>query len=175
MEYRKLGKYGLQVSALSLGAWLTYGGSVEEDTAVRCIQRAVEQGINFIDVADVYANGRAEEVVGRAIKGMKRSDLVISTKAYWPVTENVNDKGLSRKHIMETFHQSLKRLNLDYVDLFFCHRFDPETPLEETVRAIDDLIHQGKILYWGTSMWSAQNIHDGAATAKAVNAYPPVV
>jgi len=175
MEYRKLGKYGLQISAISLGAWQTYGSShVEEETSVQCIHRAIEQGVNFIDVADVYAAGRAEEVVGRALKGFKRSELVVSTKAYWPMTDSINDKGLSRKHITESVHGSLKRLGMDYIDLFFCHRFDAETPLEETIRAIDDLIHQGKILYWGTSMWSAQNIHDAVAIAKAVNANPPV-
>jgi voltage-dependent potassium channel beta subunit len=175
MEYRKLGKYGLQVSVLSLGAWLTYGGSVGEESAIACVRRAIEQGVNFIDVADAYANGRAEEAVGRAIKGLNRSNLIISTKAYWPMTDDVNDKGLSRKHIMESVHKSLKRFNLDYVDIFFCHRFDPETPLDETIRAIDDLIHQGKILYWGTSMWSAQNIRDGVTIAKAINANPPAV
>ena len=113
--------------------------------------------------------------MGKAIKGYTRSDLVISTKTYWPMSDNANDRGLSRKHITESVHKSLKRLGTDYVDLFFCHRFDDETPLEETVRAIDDLIRQGKILYWGTSMWTAANINDGIAVARAINANRPTV
>ncbi len=176
MEYRRVGKSGLKVSAISLGAWLTYGSSsVEQDTAVQCIRKAIESGINFIDVADIYAFGEAEKVVGKAIKDYKRSDLVISTKAYWSMSDNVNDRGLSRKHITESVNKSLKRFDMDYIDIFFCHRFDDETPLDETVRAIDDLIQQGKILYWGTSMWNAANINDGIAMAKAVNANRPIV
>lgn len=176
MEYRKLGKWGVKVSAISLGAWLTYGSSrVEEDRSVACIHYAIEKGINFIDAADIYAHGRAEEVVGRAIKDHKRSDLVLSTKAYWPMSENVNDRGLSRKHLFESVHKSLKRFDTDYVDLFFCHRHDPETPVEETIRAIEDLIRQGKILYWGTSMWTAANIDEAANAADRLNANPPVV
>lgn len=159
MEYRKLGNSGLKVSAISLGAWITYGSSgVQDDTAVQCIHRAIEQGINFIDVADVYEKGEAEKVVGQAITSHERSDLVISTKAFWPMSDNVNDRGLSRKHIIESVNKSLKRLNTDYVDIFFCHRYDDEVPVEETIRAIDDLITQGKILYWGTSMWTAANL-----------------
>jgi voltage-dependent potassium channel beta subunit len=176
MEYRRVGKSGLQVSAISLGAWLTYGSSsVEQDTAIQCIHKAVESGINFIDVADAYAGGEAEKVVGKAIKDFKRSDLVVSTKTYWPMSDNINDRGLSRKHITESVNKSLKRFDMDYLDIFFCHRFDDETPVEETVRAIDDLIHQGKILYWGTSMWSAANINDGVSAAKAANANRPIV
>lgn len=175
MEYRRLGTAGLRVSAISLGGWLTYGSSVADDTAAQCVHKAIEHGVNFIDVADVYAGGRSEEAVGRAIKGYNRSDLVISTKAYWAMSDNVNDRGLSRKHITESVHKSLKRLGTDYVDIFFCHRFDDETPLEETIRAIDDLIRQGKILYWGTSMWSAANINDAVGIVKAINTNRPVV
>jgi voltage-dependent potassium channel beta subunit len=176
MEYRRVGKSGLQVSAVSLGAWLTYGSNmVGFDSAAACIRRAIELGINFIDVADVYEIGKAEEVVGKVVKDYKRSDLVISTKAFWPMSDNINDRGLSRKHITESVNKSLKRLDLDYVDIFFCHRADPETPVEETIRAIEDLIHQGKILYWGTSMWSAAQISEGVATAKAINANCPIV
>jgi voltage-dependent potassium channel beta subunit len=175
MEYRRLGTAGMKVSAISLGGWLTYGGSVDDGMAAQCVHKAIELGINFIDVADVYAGGKSEEAVGKAIKGYKRSDLVISTKAYWPMTDEVNDRGLSRKHITESVNKSLKRLGTDYVDIFFCHRFDDETPVEETVRAIDDLIRQGKVLYWGTSMWSAANINDAAGVAKAINANRPVV
>jgi len=159
IEYRKLGTAGAKVSAISLGAWLTYGSDrVAEEQSIACIRAAIESGINFIDVADIYSYGRAEQVVGRVIKDYKRSDLVISTKAYWQMSENVNDRGLSRKHIFESVHQSLKRFDTDYLDIFFCHRFDDETPVEESVMAIDDLIKQGKILYWGTSMWTASNI-----------------
>ena len=159
MEFRKLGTSGLKVSAISLGAWLSYGSSrIEEDGAVRCIQYAIEKGVNYIDVADMYAGGRAEEVVGHVVRGMKRSDLVISTKAYWAMSDNINDRGLSRKHITESVNQSLKRFGMEYVDIFFCHRPDPETPSDETIRAIEDLIRQGKILYWGTSMWKAEHM-----------------
>ncbi len=175
MEYRKLGKTGLKVSALSLGAWLTYGSSrVEFETAKDCIRTAIEHGVNFIDVADIYARGEAEKVVGQVIKDYKRSDLVISTKTYWPMSDNVNDRGLSRKHIFESVHASLKRFDTDYVDIFFCHRYDYETPVEETVRAIDDLIRQGKVLYWGTSMWSAANINEAVGVAKSLGAHAPV-
>lgn len=176
MEYKRLGSSGLKVSIISLGAWLTYGSSsVEFDTAAACIRAAIDQAINFIDVADVYATGKAEEAVGRAISGYDRTKLVVSTKAYWPMSDDVNDRGLSRKHIFESVHKSLKRLNTDYIDIFFCHRYDEESPTEETVRAIDDLIHQGKILYWGTSMWTAGNIHEGVGIAKAINANRPIV
>jgi voltage-dependent potassium channel beta subunit len=176
MEYRRVGKSGLQVSAISLGSWLTYGsGTVEQDQAVECLRTAVENGINFIDVADAYARGEAEKVVGRFAKDYKRSDLVISTKAYWPMSDNINDRGLSRKHITESVNKSLQRFEMDYIDIFFCHRHDDVTPAEETVRAIEDLIRQGKILYWGTSMWSAANIAEGVATARGINANRPIV
>ncbi len=175
MQYRRLGTSGIKVSAISLGAWLTYGSDrVAEEKAIACVHAAVEAGINFIDVADIYAYGRAEEVVGRAIKGLKRSDLVISTKAYWPMSDNINDRGLSRKHIVESVEKSLKGFGLDYLDIFFCHRFDPETPLEETVMALDDLIRQGKILYWGTSMWTAGNIADAYDVVSHYRAHRPV-
>lgn len=176
MEYRNIGTSGLKVSAISLGAWLTYGGGyVEEEQAANCIHHAIDAGINFIDVADVYAAGRAEEVVGRAVKGYNRSDLVISTKAFWPMSENINDRGLSRKHITESVNKSLKRFGLDYIDIFFCHRHDPETPYDETIRAIEDLIRQGKILYWGTSMWQAQFIDAAYNTLKTLNMNRPIV
>ncbi len=175
MEYRRLGSTGLQVSTISIGAWLTYGSSrMEFDNSADCLRRAVEVGINYIDVADAYARGKAEEVVGQVIKDYNRTDLVISTKAYWPMSDNVNDKGLSRKHLMESVHKSLKRFDTDYVDLFFCHRFDADTPVEETVRALDDLVHQGKILYWGTSMWEAGQIRTAVQIANNFNLYRPV-
>jgi voltage-dependent potassium channel beta subunit len=175
MEYRRLGKAGIKVSAVSLGAWLTFGGSVEDDTAQDCIRAAVEYGVNFIDVADAYARGEAERVVGQVIKDYKRGDLVISSKLFWPMSDNVNDRGLSRKHIMESVEGSLRRLDTDYLDIYFCHRFDPETPLEETVRAMDDLVHQGKVLYWGTSFWEAEQIDAAVEIARQFNAYPPQV
>lgn len=176
MEYRKLGNSGLKVSAVSLGAWLTFGSDVvQEQTSMDCIRRAIESGVNFIDVADMYSLGRAEEVVGKVAKDYKRSDLVISTKAFWPMSSDVNDRGLSRKHIIESVNKSLKRFNMDYVDIFFCHRFDADVPLDETVRAIDDLVRQGKILYWGTSMWNAANLNDGHSVVKQVNATRPIV
>jgi voltage-dependent potassium channel beta subunit len=175
MEYRRLGRSGMKVSAISIGAWLTYGSNqVEEDTAAACLRTAVENGINFIDVADIYARGEAEKVVGKVVKGYDRTKLVISTKAFWPMSDDVNDRGLSRKHIIESVNKSLKRFDMDYIDIFFCHRYDEESETEETIRAIDDLIHQGKILYWGTSMWTAANIEEGVVAAQATGSYLPV-
>ncbi len=177
MEYRHLGKAGLKVSEISLGAWLTYGGSEEEETTRVCVKAAVDHGVNFIDLADVYARGEAERVVGKVIRdlGLRRQDLVISSKLFWPMSDNVNDRGLSRKHIMESVENSLRRLQMDYLDLYFCHRYDPETPVEEVVRAMDDLVHQGKVLYWGTSVWSAAQIEHAVGLARAHNAYLPQV
>ncbi len=175
MQYRRLGQAGTKVSAISLGAWLTYGESVEFDTAAACIRTAIEHGINFIDTADVYARGRAEEVVGKVIKEFRRSDLVISSKVYWPMSDNVNDRGLSRKHIMESIHNTLRRLGTDYLDIYFCHRYDPETPLEEVIRAMDDLVHQGKIIYWGTSVWTAAQLENAVGLARQFNLYLPQV
>jgi voltage-dependent potassium channel beta subunit len=177
MEYRHLGKAGIKVSEIALGAWLTYGESVDETNAHDCIRTAVENGVNFIDVADAYAGGKAEQVVGQAIRdlGLRRQDLVISSKLFWPMSEAVNDRGLSRKHIMESIAGSLRRLGTDYLDIYFCHRYDPETPLEETVRAMDDLVRQGKVLYWGTSVWSAAQIEAAVGVARALNSHPPQV
>jgi voltage-dependent potassium channel beta subunit len=175
MQYRRLGSAGIKVSAVALGGWLTYGGSVADETARQCIRTAVENGVNFIDLADAYAGGKAEEVVGEALKDFRRSDLVISSKAFWPMSENVNDRGLSRKHLMESVHGSLKRLGTDYLDIFFAHRFDPETPVEEVVRAMDDLVRQGKVLYWGTSVWSAAQIERAVGVADRFNACRPQV
>lgn len=175
MQYRRLGSTGMKVSAISIGAWLTYGSNaVEQETAKACLQKAIENGVNFIDVADSYAKGEAEKFVGKVIKDYKRSDLVISTKAFWPFSDNINDRGLSRKHLFESVEKSLKRFDMDYLDIFFCHRYDKETPTEETVRAIDDLIRQGKILYWGTSMWDANQIQEALTAADKYGAYRPV-
>lgn len=175
MEYRRLGHYGLKVSEFSLGAWVTFGGQVGEDVARECIMAAYEAGVNFFDNADVYAGGNAEIVVGNVIKDIKRSDLVISSKVFWPTGPGPNDKGLSRKHIMESCHNSLKRLGVDYLDLYFCHRYDPEVPVEEVVRAMDDLVHQGKVLYWGTSEWRGGQIAHAVGQARQWGLYPPVV
>lgn len=154
VEYRSLGRSGLEVSAISFGGWLTLGGQVDDDTGLALLARAVERGINFIDLADVYAGGRAEEVAGRFIaQHGHRHRLVLSSKVFWPQSDDPNDRGLSRKHIFESLHRSLKRLGTDYLDLYFCHREDGSTPLDETARAMDDAIRQGKVLYWGTSCW----------------------
>lgn len=158
MEYRSLGRSGLKVSAVSLGSWLTYGGTVDERTTRSCIDRAYELGVNFFDTANVYARGASEEVVGRAIAEYPRDSFVLATKVYFPMGEGPNDHGLSRKHIYEQCHHSLRRLAVDYIDLYQCHRFDQETPLEETCETMNDLLRQGKILYWGVSEWSAEQL-----------------
>ena len=166
MEYRRLGRSGLKVSALSLGAWVTYGAQVGEETAYECMTEAFDGGVNFFDNAEAYASGRAEVVMGNVIRraGWKRSDLVVSTKLFWG-GKGPNDVGLSRKRIIEGIDRSLSRLQLEHVDLLFCHRPDPDTPIEETVRAMNHVIAQGKALYWGTSEWSADQIADAAAIA----------
>jgi voltage-dependent potassium channel beta subunit len=156
VRYRKLGKWGLRISEVGLGSWLTYGGSVEDRAAIDCIHRAFELGVNFFDTANVYRRGAAEEVTGRALKNFRRDDYVLATKVYFSMGDGPNDRGLSRKHIMEQCHASLRRLGVDYVDLYQCHRPDETTPLEETLRALDDIVTQGKALYIGVSMWSAE-------------------
>jgi voltage-dependent potassium channel beta subunit len=158
MEYRNLGRWGVKVSTVSLGSWLTYGASVEADQAKECIDRAYELGVNFFDTANGYGRGRAEEVMGAALSQYRRESYVLATKAYMPMSRRPNDRGLSRKHVFESVHQSLRRLGVDYIDLYQCHRYDEETPLEETCRVMDDLVRQGKILYWGVSEWSADQI-----------------
>ncbi|MDF1544853.1 MAG: aldo/keto reductase, partial [bacterium] len=140
MKYRRVGRSGLRISEISIGGWLTYGGTVDEARSINILRAAVEAGINFIDLADIYTKGKAEEVAGQAIKDFQRSDLVISSKLFWPMTGNPNDKGLSRKHIMESVEKTLKRLGTDYLDIYFCHRFDPDSETEESVRAMDDLV-----------------------------------
>ena len=174
MNYRRLGGAGLKVSELSLGAWVTYGGQVGEEAALKCMSAARDAGVNFFDNAEAYSHGNAEVVMGNVIKklGWRREDIVISSKVFWG-GEGPNDRGLSRKHIYEACRNSLKRLQLDYVDLYFCHRPDPNTPIEETVRAMDDLIHQGKIIYWGTSEWTAADIMRAYGLAKELGLTPP--
>lgn len=165
MKYRRLGGSGLKVSEISLGSWLTYGGYVERENAVNSIKTAYELGINFFDTANVYEKGAAETLVGEALKAYPRESYVLATKAFWPMGTGPNDRGLSRKHITEQANASLKRLGHDYVDIFYCHRHDPETPLYETLRAIDDLIRQGKVLYVGVSEWQASQIAEALGVA----------
>lgn len=158
MEFRHLGRSGLKVSEISYGNWITHGSQVEEEAARQCVQAALDEGITTFDTADVYAGTKAEEVLGRALKGVRRESLEIFTKVYWPTGPGQNDRGLSRKHITEAVHGSLRRLQTDYVDLYQAHRFDFETPLEETLKTFDDLVRQGKVLYVGVSEWSADQI-----------------
>jgi voltage-dependent potassium channel beta subunit len=165
MKYRRLGNSGLKVSEISLGSWLTYGKTVEDNTAEKTIHKAYELGINFFDSANVYERGEGERVMARALKEYPRESYVITTKAFWPMGDRPNDRGLSRKHVIEQANASLKRMNLDYVDIFYCHRYDQDTPVEETLRAIDDLIRQGKILYAGVSEWSAAQIEEAVRVA----------
>jgi aryl-alcohol dehydrogenase-like predicted oxidoreductase len=162
---------------MALGSWLTYGGSYGQDQADACVKKACDLGINYFDTADVYGVGQthpgaAEEVLAKSLEDFPRSSYVLATKAFWPVGDGPNDGGLSRKHIMEQCNASLKRLKTDYVDIFYCHRYDPETPVDEVMRALDDLIHQGKILYAGISEWSATQILDAQDTAKRLNLNP---
>ncbi len=176
MEYRRLGKSGIKVSALSLGAWVTYGGQVGEDRAHECMAAAYDAGVNFFDNAEGYAGGEAEVVMGNVIKklGWQRENIVVSTKIFWGGS-GPNDTGLSHKHVIEGANKALKRLQLDYVDLIFCHRPDPNTPIEETVRAMDLLIKQGKAFYWGTSEWSAAEIVRADGIARQYGLTPPAM
>lgn len=172
-----MGKNGIRLSEVSLGAWLTYGGSVQDDQATTIIHEALELGVNFIDVADVYARGKAETVVGKALAGdtYARKDLVVSSKVFWPMSDNVNDSGLSRKHIEDSINNTLERFQMDYIDIYFCHRYDWKTPLEETIGIMDDLIKAGKIKYWGTSVWSAPQLERAVGIAKEMGANLPSV
>jgi aryl-alcohol dehydrogenase-like predicted oxidoreductase len=165
MQFRHLGRSGLKVSAISYGNWITHGSQVEDDAAVACVHAALDAGITTFDTADVYAGTRAEVVLGRALQDQRRESLEIFTKVYWPTGPGPNDMGLSRKHIMESCHGSLRRLGTEYVDLYQAHRYDHDTPLEETMTAFADLVRQGKVLYIGVSEWSAQQIRDAAALA----------
>jgi aryl-alcohol dehydrogenase-like predicted oxidoreductase len=169
VEYRRLGRSGVKISEISLGSWLTYGGSVAEELATACVHKAFEIGINFFDTANVYMRGAAEEIVGRALRGFDRDSYFLATKVFFPMGEGPNDRGLSRKHITEQCHASLKRLGVDYVDLYQCHRYDANTPLEETLRTLDDLVRQGKVLYIGVSEWTADQISDALLIAKEMN------
>ncbi|MGY1624088.1 aldo/keto reductase family protein [Geodermatophilus sp. SYSU D00965] len=166
MEFRRLGRSGLTISAIAYGNWLTHGGQVEEDAAHACVRAALDAGITTFDTADVYAGTRAESVLGRALAGQRREGLEVFTKVYWPTGPGQNDRGLSRKHIVESCHASLRRLQTDYVDLYQAHRYDPTVPLEETMTAFADLVRAGKVLYIGVSEWRADEIAAGAALAR---------
>jgi aryl-alcohol dehydrogenase-like predicted oxidoreductase len=165
MEFRHLGRSGLKISEITYGNWITHGSQVTDDLAVKTMQAALDAGITSFDTADVYAATKAEEVMGKALKGQRRENLEIFTKVYWPTGPGVNDRGLSRKHIMESCENSLRRLQTDYVDLYQAHRYDYETPLHETLRAFDDLVRQGKVLYVGVSEWTAAQIRDAVRVA----------
>lgn len=176
MEYRRLGSAGMKVSAVSLGGWINFGADrMAEETAHNIVERAYDLGINFFDLADVYAKGESEKQMGAVLQQFPRHTLVITSKVFWPMSDDVNNRGLSRKHVMDSIDKSLERIGTDYVDVYFCHRPDPETPIEETARAMDDLIHQGKVLYWGTSMWSAAQITEAYEVCERYGLYKPQV
>src|SRR5919205_4489303 len=166
MEFRHLGRSGLLVSEIAYGNWITHGSQVEEDAANACVRAALDVGITTFDTADVYAATKAEDVLGRALQGQRREGLEILTKVYWPTGPGHNDLGLSRKHILESINGSLRRLQTDYVDLYQAHRYDTETPLEETMQAFADIVRQGKALYIGVSEWTAEQLRNGHALAK---------
>jgi len=172
MKYRRVGNSGIKVSEIGLGSWLTYGTAAEKEAADLCIRTAYEHGINFFDTSNAYNRGEGEKAMGAVLKQFSRSSYVLSTKVFFPMGDGPNDRGLSRKHIMEQCDASLKRLGVDYIDIYFCHRYDYETPLEETLRALDDLVRQGKILYPAVSEWSAAQIADAAAISKRLMLNP---
>jgi aryl-alcohol dehydrogenase-like predicted oxidoreductase len=166
MQHRYLGNSGLKVSSISYGNWITHGNQVDDDAAIACVHAALDLGVTTFDTADVYAETRAEEVLGRALEGVRREKLELCTKVYWPTGSGPNDRGLSRKHIMESAHASLRRLRTDHIDLYQAHRFDTETPLEETMTAFADLVRQGKVHYIGASEWTAEQLRAGKAFAE---------
>ena len=175
MHYRRLGRSGLKISEISLGSWVTFGSQVDEKTATELVRAAYDLGVNYFDNADVYANGLAEEIMGKATRTLPREALVLSSKVFWPTMPGPNGRGLSRKHISESINATLRRMNVDYLDLYFCHRFDPDTPIEEVVWMMSDLVHQGKILYWGTSEWEASHVVQAFGTARQYNLIPPTM
>ncbi len=178
MQYRRLGRSGLKVSELSFGSWVTYGSQVDTKAAVECMAAAWDAGVNFFDNAEVYAKGMSETIMGEALKqlGWRRAQAVISTKFFWGINDGPNEKNtLNRKYLMQAIDGSLKRLQLDYVDLVFCHRADPNTPIEETVHAMSDMITQGKAMYWGTSEWNADEIRAAYEIAERHHLHKPVM
>ncbi len=175
MHYRRLGRSGLKISEIALGSWVTFGAQVNEKASIELMHAAYDAGVNFFDNADIYANGDSERVMGKAIKTLPREALVISSKVFWPTMPGPNGRGLSRKHIVESINATLKRLDTDYIDLYFCHRFDPDTQIDEVVYTMDMLIQQGKILYWGTSEWRAWQITAAFLSAKDHHLTAPIV
>jgi voltage-dependent potassium channel beta subunit len=175
MHYRRLGRSGLKVSEISYGAWVTFGSQLDEQKAKELIHTAYDKGVNFFDNADIYGNGKAEVLMGKAIKDLPRESLVISSKVFWPTMPGPNGRGLSRKHVTESVHASLRRLGVEYLDLYFCHRYDPDTPIEEVIYTMNTLIQQGKILYWGTSEWRASQITQAYGFARQHNLIPPTM
>ncbi len=176
MRYRPLGRSGVKVSALGLGGWTTFGESVAgQETVKDILCAAFDAGVTFFDIADAYAKGESERMMGKVLSEFPRHELVISSKVFFPMSDDVNDRGLSRKHIMESVDRSLRRIGTDYLDLYFCHRFDPNTPIEETARAMDDLVHRGKILYWGTSEWTGPQLRNVHRLCSKLNLHPPRV
>lgn len=175
MHYRRLGRSGLKISEISFGSWVTFGNQIDQKGAGDLIHSAYDQGVNFFDNADVYADGKAELLMGKAVKDIRRETLVISSKVFWPTMPGPNGRGLSRKHLTESLHASLKRLDMDYVDLYFCHRFDPDTPVEEVVYTMNTFIQQGKILYWGTSEWEARDVARAHGIALQHHLIPPTM
>lgn len=167
MRYRSLGHSGLHISVVGLGSWLTYGGTVGADQTRACVREAWDSGVNFIDTANVYARGAAEEVLGPILKELPRDQLVLASKVYFPMGQTVTERGLSRKHIRDQVHHSLRRLQVEYIDLYQCHRYDVTTPLEETCEMMNDLIRAGKILYWGVSEWNADQISAAVTLCRA--------
>jgi aryl-alcohol dehydrogenase-like predicted oxidoreductase len=174
MEYRRIGSSGLEVSEVGFGSWLTLGSALDVPSSSGLVQRAYDLGVNFFDTADVYANGGAEAALGRAVRDLPRQQLVIASKCFFAMSEHPTDRGLSRKHVMESVEGSLRRLSLEHLDLHQCHRFDPDVPLEETVRAYEDLIRQGKILYWGVSQWRSTQLREACRIADATGGYRPI-
>jgi aryl-alcohol dehydrogenase-like predicted oxidoreductase len=171
VHYRRLGRSGLEVSEIALGTWLTVGSKLDAAASGKIVRRAFDLGVNLFDTADVYANGAAEVDLGRAIADLPRRHLVLATKAFFPASPQANDHGLSRKHLVESVEESLRRLGTDYLDLHQCHRADPNTPIEETVRTYEDLIRQGKVLYWGVSVWGGEQIEEAAEIADRTGGY----
>lgn len=174
LKFRRIGNCGAKVSVIGFGSWLTIGGTVDSKTARELVRTAFDCGINFFDTADVYGFGSAEKFLGKTLKEIKRQDLFIATKCFGKMSDNPNDKGLSRKHIFESVHNSLKNLKTDYIDLMQCHRYDNETEPEETCRAFNTLIEQGKILYWGTSEWTKDEISSAVNICEKNNIHKPV-
>ncbi len=178
MKYRKVGKSGLKISEIALGSWLTYGASVDDEVALKCMETAVEHGINFIDSAEIYAKGKAEQVISKFLEQetFNRNELVISSKVFWPMNDHdINRWGLSRKNLNTAIEGTLDRLNTDYIDIYYMHRYDYMTPLKETIMALDDIIRSGKVHYWGTSVWTAAQLERAHAIAKEYGMHRPIV